>query len=59
MGNMFEYLSWRGDLSMNTVPVTAVDGLIFSSLSYLHFEGIVPEDLQDPVSLSAAADALL
>ena len=59
MGNMFEYLSWRGDLSMNTVPVTAVDGLIFSSLSYLNFEGIVPEDLQNPVPLSAAADAFL
>ena len=59
MGNLFEYLSWRGDLSMNTVPVTAVDSLIFSALSYLNFEGIVPKDLKNPIPLSVAADAFL
>ena len=59
MGNLFEYLSWRGDLSMNSVPVTTVDSLIFSTLSYLNFDGIVPENLQNPIPLSVAADAFL
>lgn len=59
MGNLFEYLSWRGDLSFNTVPVTAVDALILSSLSYLNFQGIVPENLQNPIPLHVAADAFV
>ncbi len=59
MGNLFEYLSWRGDLSFSTVPVTPVDALIFSSLSYLNFQGIVPENLQNPIPLHVAADAFL
>ena len=59
MGTLFDYLSWRGDLSLSTVPVTPVDALIFSSLSYLNFEGIVPKDLQNPIPLHVAADAFL
>lgn len=59
MGNLFDYLSWRGDLSFSTVPVTAVDALIFSALSYLNFEGIVPQNLQNPIPLHVAADAFL
>ena len=59
MGNLFEYLSWRGDLSLNAVPVNPVDALIFSSLSYLDFTGIVPGNLQDSIPLHVAADAFL
>ena len=59
MGNLFDYLSWRGDLSFNAVPVTPVDALIFASLSYLNFEGIVPGDMKNPVPLHVAADAFL
>ena len=59
MGNLFDYLDWRGDLSFNAVPVTAVDALIFSALSYLNFEGIVPKNLQNPIPLHLAADAFL
>jgi len=59
MGTLYDYLNWRGDLSFNTVPVTAVDALIFSALSYLDFEGIVPKNLQNPIPLHVAADAFL
>lgn len=59
MGNLFDYLRWRGDLSLNTVPVTPVDALIFSTLSYLNFEGIVPRNMQNPIPLHVAADAFL
>jgi len=59
MGTMFEYLAWRGDISMTTVPVTPVDALIFSSLSYLNFEGIVPNGMKNPIPLHVAADAFL
>ncbi len=59
MGTLFDYLNWRGDLSFDTVPVTPVDALIFASLSYLNFEGIVPEKMNNPIPLHVAADAFL
>lgn len=59
MGNLFDYLSWRGDLSFATVPVTPVDALIFASLAYLNFAGIVPENFENPIPLPVAADAFL
>lgn len=57
MGDMLEYIRWRGDLSFSDVPFGPVDALIFSSLVYLRFEGIVPQDMQHPVPLHVAADA--
>ena len=59
MADMFEYLSWRGDLAFGDVPPTAVDALILSTLVYCDFAGIVPEDGAAPVSLQAAAEAFL
>ena len=59
MADMFEYLSWRGDLAFGDVPPTAVDALILSTLVYCDFAGIVPEDGATPVSLQAAAEAFL
>lgn len=57
MGDMFEYISWRGDLSFSDVPFGPVDALVFSTLVYLRFEGIVPQDMKNPVPLHVAADA--
>ena len=54
---MFDYMNWRGDLSFSDVPFGPVDALIFSSLVYLRFEGIVPQDAQYPVPLHVVADA--
>jgi len=42
MANIFDYLSWRGDLDFKTSPFNPVDNIIFSQLSYLTFDGIVP-----------------
>ena len=41
MGTVFDYLSWRGDLTMAQAPFSEVDALILSLLSYIDFEGIV------------------
>ena len=35
MANLFEYLSWRGDLSFRQDPVNEVDALVFSGLAYV------------------------
>lgn len=57
MGDMLEYIRWRGDLSFADVPFGPVDGLIFSTLVYLRLEGIVPADTRYPVPLQVAAEA--
>ena len=34
MANMFDYLTWRGDLSLSQSPFQDVDSLILSTMSY-------------------------
>ena len=56
MSNLFDYLEWRGDLSLESVPVTEADNLAFSLLSYVDLDGIVPADpKQGSVTLREAA----
>lgn len=37
MTNVFDYITWRGDLSFTQDPPNQVDMLIFSSLAYIRF----------------------
>lgn len=58
MANLFDYLTWRGDLPLCVAPLNEVDGILLSRLSYLPFE-LLPQPLEDvPVSLKNAAQAL-
>ena len=41
--NLFDYLNWRGDVTMEQSPFNEIDGMIFSRLSYAPF-GLVAED---------------
>ena len=43
MPDLFDYLTWRGDLPLGQVPLSAVDGLILNTMSYIHFNGLIPE----------------
>lgn len=58
MANMFDYLLWRGDLPFSAAPVNPVDALIFSTLVYLQFDGIVTELPAHPITLREAAAAI-
>jgi hypothetical protein len=42
MAGIFDYLSWRGDLSFSRSPFNPVDNIILTHLSYLPLDGIVP-----------------
>jgi hypothetical protein len=42
MASLFDYISWRGDLEFDKLPFNPVDNIVFSQLSYLPMEGIVP-----------------
>lgn len=39
MPNMFDYLTWRGDLPLTYSPLNDVDSLILAGLSYLDYPG--------------------
>lgn len=57
MADLFDYLMWRGDLTFSQSPANAVDGLIFSTLAYVHFTGLIQDDPLHPVYLHNAVDA--
>ena len=57
MANIFDYLKWRGDLTFTQDPPNAVDALIFSSLTYIRYGGLVESDPHKPVYLRDAAEA--
>lgn len=57
MANVFDYIKWRGDLIFSQSPLNEIDALIFCELSYIFFDGIVPESPEDGyVTLAEAAE---
>ena len=56
MGNIEDYLKWRGDITFDMDPFNEVDNLILSELSYTDFGGIVPESKSEVISLKNACE---
>lgn len=55
--NVLGYIRWRGDLSFENDPINEIDALIFSTLSYVPFDGIAPElEKDEKITLKDAAD---
>ena len=42
MANMLDYIDWRGDITMEMSPFNDIDNLIFTQLSFIDFDSIVP-----------------
>lgn len=40
MADIFEYLRWRGDLTLEKAPFNEVDAVILARFSYIPFEGV-------------------
>ena len=59
MADLYDYLTWRGDLCFSDVPLNPVDALIFSTFSYIQFEGIVPDTYKKEIALREAAALFL
>lgn len=55
MADLFDYLKWRGDLTFTQDPPNAVDALVFSSLAYVNYDGILSPAPSNPVTLREAA----
>ncbi|MEG1547140.1 MAG: Mbeg1-like protein [Clostridia bacterium] len=59
MSDLFEYIKWRGDLTLAHTPFNEVDSLILCRLSYLPWDGIVPASFKSPISIADAAEKCL
>lgn len=59
MYDMFDYLEWRGDLPFAKVGPNPVDLLIFSTLAYIHFDGIVSKEPNRRILLEEAGEKFL
>lgn len=55
MGSVFDYLDWRGDISIKSVGINDIDMVIFCCLSYLKWDDIVPAEPGRMISVSEAA----
>ena len=59
MADMLEYLAWRGDILFSQLGVNEVDALIFSTLSYIHYDGILTQDLNVVIPLETVYKVLM
>ncbi len=60
MSNILDYVRWRCDITFDMLPLNEIDSLIFTELSYLPFEHLIPSiDSNKKISLSEAADKFL
>ena len=57
MGNLFDYLAWRGDLPFGAVGFNEVDGMILARFAYADFEKAEPLQ-HGEASLGEVAQAL-
>ena len=44
MADILDYIDWRGDLTLDAVPLCEVDALVFSRAAYLPLEGLLGEE---------------
>jgi hypothetical protein len=57
MADIFDYLSWRGDLSFAQSPFNPVDNIILTHLSYLPLDHIAPgPDQKTGIPIAEAAE---
>lgn len=58
MADIFDYITWRGDLTFEQDPVNCVDSLIFSQMAYFPFDGLWTDDENGEISLAEAQKRL-
>lgn len=61
MAGLFDYLDWRGDLTLEEAEFNEVDSLILAWLSYVALDGIVPEECSETntITIGEAAERFL
>lgn len=55
MPDIFDYMTWRGDLDIRQDGFNEVDSLILSCFSYVPLDGIVSDDFETGMTIGSAA----
>lgn len=56
MGNITDYIAWRGDLSLKVAPFNHIDSLVLCQLLYAYLDDIVPKVFSTSITISQTAD---
>ncbi|MDO4647357.1 MAG: DUF2974 domain-containing protein [Eubacteriales bacterium] len=56
MGNIIDYVKWRGDLTFAVDPFNEVDNLIFSYLSYVNLDGVAPIEGEELLTITEISE---
>lgn len=59
MANLFDYLDWRGDLTLAQSPFNEIDGMILARFSYVPFECVADAFSGGSPTIGSVASALL
>ena len=59
MANIFDYITWRGDLTLAQVPHNEIDLLILCRMSYLPLDDIVPASFSSTITVGQAMEGFL
>ena len=51
MANLFDYITWRGDLTFDQVEFNKIDALLLAHISYSLLDGLLTDDFSSPVTL--------
>lgn len=57
MSDVFDYLTWRGDISFKDSPFNEVDNIILCLLTYINFTDVVPEVFSSSITIQEASKA--
>ncbi len=44
MPGLIDYIAAQGSQTLDESPLSAVDGLVFSAMSYIHLDGLIPDE---------------
>lgn len=56
MGNILDYLAWRGDITLDKDPFNSIDALLLSCLSYVNFADVVPSIGNGSITIEKASE---
>ncbi len=59
MPNMLDYILWKGKLSFAEFPLSSVDALLISTLSYIQFDNMIAPNPQEAPRLSELSQMFL
>ncbi len=57
MSDIFDYVTWRGDISFKDSPFNEVDNIVFNMLTYINFTDILPEVFTTSMTIKEVAQA--